>query len=233
MMEWNPGEAVKNNVLGTRTLADLAASHETSEFVMISTDKAVNPTSVMGATKRVAELYIQALSERSKTKFVAVRFGNVLGGRGSVLGAFHTQIEAGGPVTVTDPEVTRFFMLVEEAVQLVIQAGSLEVPGGVALLLDMGEPVSIKKMAEELIREHHRPIKIVYTGLRPGEKLHEVLLSDQETASATDHEMITMVTVADTDGSDTVERLREAGCGPQLLSELAGHRPLGRSPSII
>lgn len=193
MMEWNPGEAIKNNVLGTQVLADMANEFEASHFVMISTDKAVNPTSVMGATKRVAELYIQALSQRSKTVFVAVRFGNVLGSAGSVVPLFKEQIAAGGPVTVTDPEMRRYFMTISEACQLVLQAASMGA-GGEIFILDMGDPVRITDLAHDLIKlsglEPNVDIDVVFTGVRPGEKLFEELSVDEEKAEKTRHPKI-------------------------------------------
>jgi FlaA1/EpsC-like NDP-sugar epimerase len=237
MMEANPGEAVKNNVFGTKTVADAAIACHATAFVMVSTDKAVNPTSVMGATKRAAELYVQSLNggqlsdfdERSRvvvsgqsktqasaltdhrplttdhsarplttdhsprTRFVAVRFGNVLGSSGSVVPIFRKQIEAGGPVTVTHPEMRRFFMTIPEASQLVMQAGAIGL-GGEIFVLDMGEPVRILDLANEMIRRSglvpHEDIEVNFTGIRPGEKLYEELAGDNEQTRPTSHEKI-------------------------------------------
>jgi len=193
MMEVNPAEAVNNNVRGSQVVAETAHMFRVERFVMVSTDKAVNPTNVMGTTKRVAEKIVQALSRRSKTRFVTVRFGNVLGSNGSVIPTFKEQIRHGGPVTVTHKDITRFFMTIPEASQLVLQAGSMG-EGGEIYLLDMGEPVKIVHLAEELIRlsgkTPYEDIDIEFTGLRPGEKLYEELLLDGEGIKPTTHEKI-------------------------------------------
>ncbi|MEG0372214.1 MAG: nucleoside-diphosphate sugar epimerase/dehydratase, partial [Clostridium sp.] len=193
LMEANPKEAIKNNVMGTLNLARTADKYLVEKFVLISTDKAVNPTNIMGATKRMCEMIIQSINNVSKTEFVAVRFGNVLGSNGSVIPLFKKQIKEGGPITVTHPDINRYFMTIPEAAQLVIQAGSMA-KGGEIFILDMGKPVKIIDLAKDLIRlsglEPGRDIKINYTGLRPGEKLYEELLMDEEEIRNTEHKKI-------------------------------------------
>lgn len=193
MMERHPDEAISNNVIGTRNMAEISDRYGVETFIMVSTDKAVNPTSVMGASKRLAELVVRNISRSSKTRFAAVRFGNVLGSRGSVVPTFIKQIESGGPVTVTHPDMQRYFMTIPEAVQLIIQAGALA-EGGEIFVLDMGEMVKIDDLARDLIRlagyEPDKDIKIAYTGIRPGEKLYEELFTDRENMAATKHERI-------------------------------------------
>jgi FlaA1/EpsC-like NDP-sugar epimerase len=200
MMELCPTEAVRNNVIGVKIIADLAIKHKVERFVMISTDKAVNPTNVMGASKRMAEMYVQALSNQTDlaTKFITTRFGNVLGSNGSVIIRFKEQIEKGGPVTVTHPNITRYFMTIPEACQLVLEAGSMG-NGGEIFVFDMGKPVAIADLARKMIRLYglipNIDINITYSGLRPGEKLYEELLNDAENTTQTYHEKILIAQV--------------------------------------
>jgi FlaA1/EpsC-like NDP-sugar epimerase len=200
MMELCPTEAVRNNVIGVKIIADLSIQHKVERFVMISTDKAVNPTNVMGASKRMAEMYVQALSNQTElpTKFITTRFGNVLGSNGSVIIRFKEQIEKGGPVTVTHPNITRYFMTIPEACQLVLEAGSMG-NGGEIFVFDMGKPVAIADLARKMIRLYglipNIDINITYSGLRPGEKLYEELLNDAENTTHTYHEKILIAQV--------------------------------------
>ena len=200
MMELCPTEAVRNNVIGVKIIADLAIEHKVERFVMISTDKAVNPTNVMGASKRMAEMYVQALSNQPDlpTKFITTRFGNVLGSNGSVIIRFKEQIEKGGPVTVTHPNITRYFMTIPEACQLVLEAGSMG-NGGEIFVFDMGKPVAIADLAKKMIRLYglipNIDVNITYSGLRPGEKLYEELLNDAENTTHTYHEKILIAKV--------------------------------------
>ena len=210
MMEYNPAEAVLNNVMGSKVVVDAAHKFKVRNFVMVSTDKAVNPTNVMGATKRSAEIYVQALAETSKTKFTTVRFGNVLGSNGSVIPLFKEQIRKGGPVTVTDRDVVRYFMTIPEASQLVLQAGCIG-KGGDIFVLDMGEPVRILSLAEELIRLSglvpYKDIDITFTGLKPGEKLFEELLIDGEGIKTTAHRKIRVMVPVETDLKRVADQL--------------------------
>jgi FlaA1/EpsC-like NDP-sugar epimerase len=201
MMELCPTEAVRNNVIGTKLIADLAAEYNVERFVMVSTDKAVNPTNVMGASKRLAEIYVQGLSKHTgHTKYITTRFGNVLGSNGSVINRFKQQIEKGGPITVTHPNITRYFMTIPEACQLVLEAGSMG-NGGEIFVFDMGQPVAIADLAKKMIRLYglipNIDIDIVYSGLRPGEKLYEELLNDGENTGNTYHDKIMIAKVRD------------------------------------
>jgi FlaA1/EpsC-like NDP-sugar epimerase len=233
LMEHNPGEALKNIVLTSKDLADLAHRYEVTSFVMISTDKAVNPTSVMGACKRVAELYVQSLAAISRCRFVTVRFGNVLDSAGSVVPIFRQQIASGGPVTVTHPDMTRFFMMIPEASQLVVQAGAMG-QGGEIFVLDMGEPVRIVDLAADMIRlsglKVGDDVEIEFVGVRPGEKLYEELHVAEEKRSKTTHPKI-MVAESEARGINAIslqlERLRSMTESPpsDVVFELQGVVP--------
>lgn len=226
LMEYQPAEAVRNNILGTKVVADEAASHNVETFVMISTDKAVNPTSVMGCTKRVAEMYVQSMNKNSCTRFVAVRFGNVLGSRGSVIPLFKKQIAKGGPVTVTHPDMKRYFMTIPEASQLVLQAGAMA-KGGEVFVLDMGEPVRIYDLAKDLITLSglipDKDIEIKITGLRPGEKLFEELLSAEDGTEKTTHKKIFTARIKEIDkaGLDKeISKILEITDGEEVVAAL-------------
>lgn len=202
VMENNPSESILNNVMGTKIIADLAIEYNVEKFVMISTDKAVNPTNIMGATKRIAEIYTQSLNTRSRTKFITTRFGNVLGSNGSVIPRFKKQLEAGQPLTVTHPDVTRFFMTISEACQLVLEASAMG-NGGEIFIFDMGTSVKISDLAKKMIQlsglELGKDIQIIYTGLRPGEKLYEELLANEENTLPTHHAKIMIAKVKEYD----------------------------------
>ncbi|AXT59913.1 polysaccharide biosynthesis protein [Aquimarina sp. AD10] len=235
LMESNPCEAIKINVLGTRRLADLSSEYGVDKFVFVSTDKAVNPTNVMGATKRVAEMYIKCLHKTSKTKFITTRFGNVLGSNGSVIPLFKKQIQKGGPLTVTHKDVTRFFMTIPEASQLVIEAGTMG-NGGEIFIFDMGESVKIFDLAKKMIRlsglNYPNDIDIKITGLRPGEKLYEELLADTENTLPTYHKKIMISRFDDTDNNcanikDKIDDL----CIMNLLNH--DHQIVGKLKEIV
>ena len=200
MMENNPSESILTNVNGTKIIADLSVEFGVKTFVMVSTDKAVNPTNIMGATKRIAEMYIQSLNAKTETRFITTRFGNVLGSNGSVIPRFRKQIEAGGPVTITHPDITRYFMTIPEACQLVLEAGSMG-KGGEIFIFDMGDSVRISDLAKKMIKLSGltlgKDIQIAYTGLRPGEKLYEELLNDGENTLPTHHEKIMIAKVTE------------------------------------
>ena len=206
MMEDNPSESVQNNIYGTRVVADLAVKYGTVKCVMISTDKAVNPTNVMGCSKRICEIYVQSLDKAIKggkvkgvTQFITTRFGNVLGSNGSVIPIFREQIKSGGPVTVTHPDIIRYFMTIPEACKLVLEAGTMG-QGGEIYIFDMGEPVRIADMAKRMIKlSGAKNVQIVYSGLRYGEKLYEELLSDMEKTKSTYHPKIRIASVREYD----------------------------------
>ncbi len=211
MMEDNVSEAIQNNVLGTRVLADLAVKYKVARFVMVSTDKAVNPSNVMGCSKRICEIYVQALARKiekdgsAPTQFITTRFGNVLGSNGSVIPLFRKQIAAGGPVTVTHPEIIRYFMTIPEACQLVLEAGSMGKSGEV-YIFDMGQPVKIADLAKRMIQLSGRTdVKIEYTGLRHGEKLYEELLATRENTKPTSHDKIMIASVREYDYEDVAD----------------------------
>jgi len=210
LMENNPSEAILTNVLGTKNIADLAVKHNVTRFVMVSTDKAVNPTNVMGASKRIAEIYTQSLNSTTSTSFITTRFGNVLGSNGSVIPLFKKQIEKGGPITVTDPEITRFFMTIPEACQLILEAGAIG-NGGEIYVFDMGESVKIVDLAKKMIKlsglELGKDIQIVYSGLRPGEKLYEELLNNKENTLPTQNDQIMVAQVQSYDYPTTKEKI--------------------------
>ena len=211
LMEDNPSEAILTNVFGTRNLVDLAVANKVDKFVMISTDKAVNPTNVMGASKRIAEIYAQRANSNSETKFITTRFGNVLGSNGSVIPLFQRQIDQGGPITVTDERITRFFMTIPEACQLVLEAGSMG-NGGEIFVFDMGKSVKIVDLAKKMIQlsglELGKDIQIKFTGLRPGEKLYEELLAKEENTMATHHPQILIAKTREEDEVQ-IQRVQE------------------------
>jgi FlaA1/EpsC-like NDP-sugar epimerase len=225
LMEENPVEAIVNNVLGTKTIAHLSSEFKVDKFVMISTDKAVNPTNVMGASKRIAELYVQWLNKQSETKFITTRFGNVLGSNGSVIPLFQRQIESGGPVTVTDERITRFFMTIPEACQLVLEAGTMG-NGGEIYVFDMGESVKIIDLAKNMISlnglELGKDIQLKVTGLRPGEKLYEELLANEENTLPTHHAKILIAKTRDCDEKQQ-----------QLIEELIALVPMQNNDSLV
>jgi FlaA1/EpsC-like NDP-sugar epimerase len=220
MMENNPSEAVRTNILGTKTVADLSVIHKVNKFVMISTDKAVNPTNVMGASKRIAEIYIQTLQRNTETSFITTRFGNVLGSNGSVIPRFRQQIEDGGPVTVTHPDITRYFMTIPEACQLVLQASALG-GGGEIFIFDMGQSVRIVDLAKKMIKlsglKLGKDINLKYTGLRPGEKLYEELLADKEKNLPTEHEKIMIAKTREYEPDEVIPKIEK------LIDELQWH----------
>jgi FlaA1/EpsC-like NDP-sugar epimerase len=214
MMEDNPSESVRNNIVGTRVIADLAVKYKANKFVMISTDKAVNPTNVMGCSKRICEIYVQSLDKaikdgkmKGQTQFVTTRFGNVLGSNGSVIPLFKEQIKKGGPITVTDPNIIRYFMLIPEACKLVLEAGT-KGNGGEIFVFDMGQPVKIADLAKRMIKlSRVKGVEIQYTGLRPGEKLYEEVLNEEETTKPSFHKKIRIALVREYDYSDVCREI--------------------------
>jgi FlaA1/EpsC-like NDP-sugar epimerase len=217
MMEDNPSEAVYNNIYGTKVIADLSVKYGVKKFVMISTDKAVNPTNVMGCSKRICEIYVQSLNRAEKvdkdfkgsTEFVTTRFGNVLGSNGSVIPLFRDQIKNGGPVTVTHPDIIRYFMLIPEACKLVLEAGT-KGKGGEIFVFDMGKPVKIADLARRMIHlSGAKDVEIVFTGLRPGEKLYEEVLNDEETTKPSFHEKIRIAKVREYDYEEVSKEIDE------------------------
>ena len=211
-MENQPREAVRTNIHGTRVVADLSVNYGVEKFIMISTDKAVNPTSVMGASKRIAEIYIQTLNQAGKTAFITTRFGNVLGSNGSIIPLFRSQIEKGGPITITHPEITRFFMTIPEACQLVLEAGAIG-KGGEIFIFDMGKSVRIVDLAKKMVRLSGytlgKDIQIKFIGLRPGEKLYEELLNNQENTIPTHHALILTARVREYEPSSVSKEIGE------------------------
>jgi FlaA1/EpsC-like NDP-sugar epimerase len=236
MMEDNVSEAIQNNVKGTKILADLSVKYGVSRFVMVSTDKAVNPSNVMGCSKRICEIYVQALAKKiqkdgsSKTQFITTRFGNVLGSNGSVIPLFRKQIEAGGPVTVTHPEIIRYFMTIPEACQLVLEAGSMG-KGGEIFIFDMGEPVKIIDLAKKMIRLSGRQdVKIEFTGLRHGEKLYEELLATKENTKPTSHDKIMIADVREYDYDDISDDINNLIEGSYMFDSM---RTVGRMKDLV
>ncbi len=229
MVEANPVEGVGNNIFGTKVVADAADRFSAGRFVLVSTDKAVNPVNVMGATKRIAEIYCQNLNSRSKTQFITTRFGNVLGSAGSVVPLFQKQIEKGGPVTVTHKDITRYFMTIPESVSLILQAGAMG-GGGEIFVLDMGKPVLIHDLAKQMIQlsglKVEKDIKIIYTGLRPGEKLYEELLHESEVLKRTTHDKLFLARSRNIDWSWLGNQLAE-------LERVAVSRDVGKMLTIM
>ena len=212
VMELNAAEAVRNNVGGTKVLADLSVNSGVQKFVMISTDKAVNPTNIMGASKRIAEIYVDIKNAEGKTRFITTRFGNVLGSNGSVIPLFREQIQKGGPLTVTHPDVTRFFMTIPEACQLVLEAGTMG-DGGEIFIFDMGDSVKITDLAEKMVQlsglTPGKDIQIQFTGLRPGEKLYEELLATEENTKPTYHNRILIADVGENNITESLKKIEE------------------------